>query len=386
MFSSRLPSHLTVNAVSQRVAERRRRGEPLIDLTVSNPTQVGLVYPPDLLAPLADPRGVIYAPEPLGVMSARQAVAESLQTPAVTPMADRVVLTASSSESYAVLFKLLCDAGDDVLIPVPSYPLFELLTNLDNVTARTYRFDNHGVWSIDRESVIRASSARTRAILVVSPNNPTGSMLRTDDREWLIRIAAERGWAVISDEVFADYPLEPRSDATSMLGEAGALTFVLGGLSKSAGLPQAKLGWIVVDGPETEVGTALERLELICDTYLSVSTPVQLALPALIERGRDVRRQIRERVAINYTMLKTLVNSHPSVRVCPVEGGWSAVVQVPATTDEESLVLRLIEEAGVLVQPGYFFDFDFGVHLVVSLLTESLPFEKGVTRMLEVAR
>jgi len=383
VFSSRLPARLSANAFSQAVADLRRRGVPLIDLTVTNPTRVGLAYPPDLLISLAGAGALSYDPAPFGLSSAREAVAGAMSSPSVRVDADRVVLTASTSEAYGLLFKLLCDPGDSVLIPQPSYPLFELLTRLDAVEATPYRLEEHGAWSIDRESVIAACDVRTRAVLVVSPNNPTGSMLRRDDHEWLVAFARERDLALISDEVFADFPVTPRPDASSLLGEARVLTFTLGGLSKSAGLPQVKLGWIVVSGPGDEVAQALERLEVICDTYLSVSTPVQVAAPRLIADSAPVREAIRLRVQRNYRALRDAAAAYPAVRVVPPEGGWSAMIQVPETIGEEALVLRLLHDAHVVVHPGYFFDCHQGAHIVVSLLPEPDLFAAGIRSALE---
>jgi aspartate/methionine/tyrosine aminotransferase len=354
----------------------------LIDLTETNPTVVGLSYPPDVLAPLADAAGRRYAPDPFGLASAREAVARDYARTGATVRADQIVLTASTSEAYALLFKLLCNPGDEVLVPQPSYPLFESLTALEAVRAQPYRLDAHGYWSIDRQSLQAALTDRTRAILVVSPNNPTGSMLRRDDLYWLGALAAERHIALISDEVFADYPLRPMGFASSCLGESRALTFTLGGLSKSAGLPQVKLGWMVVSGPAHAAAQALERLSIIGDAYLSVSTPVQVAAAALIASGARIRAQIQARLEANLSYLERLVAAHPSVSLLPPEGGWSAVLRVPATQSEESLVLSLLNDHHVIVHPGFFFDFPNEAYLVVSLLPETVEFEEGIRQVL----
>lgn len=382
MFSSRLPRHLSANAFSAAIAALREKGVALRDLTVTNPTRVGLTGSAATLEALSDVAGLSYDPAPFGMASAREAVAVEMSSSAVAVDPSRVVLTASTSEAYSLLFKLLCDAGDLVLTPEPSYPLFELLTRLDGVVSAPYQLEHHGVWSIDRDSLMTAAANRARAILIVSPNNPTGSMLRAADREWLVAFARERGLALISDEVFSGYAIEPRPDASSLLGENRVLTFTLGGLSKSAGLPQVKLGWIVVSGPAGEVAEALQRLEVICDTYLSVSTPVQVAAASLIAHGSDIRRQILERLQTNYRALTIACAGHPAVRLLSVEGGWCAVIQVPSTIGEEALVIRLLQEAHVLVHPGYFFDFHTGTHLVLSLLTEPGSFAAGVAAVL----
>jgi aspartate/methionine/tyrosine aminotransferase len=288
--------------------------------------------------------------------------------PDVVIAPSQVVLTASTSEAYALLFKLICDAGDRVLVPQPSYPLFELLTRLDNVEACPYRLEYHGAWSVDRGGLERACGATTRAVLVVSPNNPTGSMIRAADLDWLTALCASRGVALIADEVFADYPLRPRPDARRVIGDRRALTFSLGGLSKSAGPPHLKLGWMVVSGPDDQVAAALGRLELICDTYLSVSTPVQVAAPRLIDSGKAVHAAILARVTRNLRSLEDHLTSAPPVALLEPEGGWSALLRVPRRTSEEDLVLRLLDEANVIVHPGYFFDFAEEAFLVVSLL------------------
>jgi aspartate/methionine/tyrosine aminotransferase len=385
VFSSRLPPLLDTNRFSAAIAALRGQGVALTDLTTSNPTKVGLTYPPDLLGPLADPGALSYEPAPFGLLPARQAVADEMSTPDLCVGPGQIVLTASTSEAYSLLFKLLCDPGDEVLTPEPSYPLFGLLTQLDGVSALPYRLEHHGVWSIDRDGMRHACTPRTRVVLVVSPNNPTGSMLRHDDREWLVGFARERRLALISDEVFSGYPITPRADASSLLGEDRVLTFTLGGLSKSVGLPQVKLGWIVVSGPAGDVTDALQRLEIICDTYLSVSTPVQCAAARLLADGVIVRDHIRARVLENYQTLLTLCAPHPAVRVLAPEGGWCAVIQVPSTIGEEALVMRILQESQVVVHPGYFFDFHAGAHLVVSLLPDPAVFATGLRHVLEIA-
>jgi aspartate/methionine/tyrosine aminotransferase len=310
------------------------------------------------------------------------AVAQSLLPRSVEP--DQLVLTASTSDAYGLIFKLLADPGDNVLVPQPSYPLFESLTRLDGVRAAPYQLEWHGQWSIDRDSLTAAVTSSTRAVLVVSPNNPTGSMLRLADRDWLVDLAGRRALALIADEVFADYRLAPRPDATSLLGEDRALTFVLGGLSKSAGLPQMKLAWIAVSGPAPTTGDALTRLAVIADTYLSVATPVQLAASDLIEAGRGIRRAIQARLDENLATLVRTLRPWPSLALLAPEGGWSAVVRVPAILPEEALVLRLIEQAAVRVHPGYFFDFPSEAFVVLSLLPPPDVFGEGLRRAVPI--
>ena len=382
MVSSRLPSTLDTNALARLIQARRRSGSPIVDLTESNPTRAGFSYPDDLLAPLADARALEYDPQPLGLWAARAAVAAEFRRRGIVVSADRVALTASTSEAYALLFKLLCDSGDDVLVPHPSYPLFEHLTRLESVSAIPYALEYHGAWRIDPESVRRAITNRTRAILVVSPNNPTGSLLHKDDLVQLVEIAAAKNIALIGDEVFADYRLDPAPHATHILADAGVLAFSLGGLSKSAGLPQVKLGWIGFGGPSDRVDEVLAAYEIVADTYLSVSTPVQAAAADLIERGADIRAQILERVKKNLDGLRTAAAAAPAVSVLPVEGGWSAVIQVPRVMTEEAFVLDLLEHDGLLVHPGYFFDFSREAFVVVSLLVAPAVFDRGIAGVL----
>ena len=383
MFASRLPPQLEPNRLSRALGSARRSGTRLLDLTASNPTAVGIPYPPAVRSALSDPRAATYDPDPRGRRDARQAVAATWDAGGASIDPDRILLTASTSEAYSFLFKLLCDPGDAVLVPQPSYPLFDLLTMLDAVASQPYRLDYHGAWSIDRASLEAACTERTRAVLVVSPNNPTGSMLRADDRTWLRAFCAARDLAIVADEVFAEYPLEPRADACRAIGAtpAEALTFALGGLSKSVGLPQLKLAWIVADGPEQLVTSALDRLDVIADSYLSVSTPVQVAAPAVLDAGREVRAAIAERIRRNLDRLKTIAREVPAVTVLDPEGGWSAVLRVPAVASEESIALHLIEDQGVVVHPGYFFDFHAEAFLVISLLTDPATFDAGVERV-----
>jgi hypothetical protein len=385
MKSSRLPRSLEPNALARAVDAKRRCGVPIADLTESNPTRVGLTYPDGLLEPLADARALDYDPQPLGLWAARAAVAADFRRRGIVISADRVALTASTSEAYALLFKLLCDAGDEVLVPHPSYPLFEHLTRLECVTAVPYSLEYHGSWRIDIDSVRQAASDRVRAILIVSPNNPTGSFLHREDLAALADIAAANGWPLVGDEVFADYVLDPAPAATDVLAAGDVLAFSLGGLSKSAGLPQLKLGWIGVGGPEAKVDEALAAYEIIADAYLSVSVPVQAAAPDLIARGAAIRSQIAARVRRNLEALRAQADAYPPVGVLPVEGGWSAVLQVPAVRSEESLVLDLIDRDDVLVHPGYFFDFPREAFIIISLLVEPARFDHAIARVLKRA-
>jgi len=384
MFSSRVPAQLTPNRIAIAVQRARADGRPLIDLTATNPTTVGIAYPDDMLRALGSGEALVYAPEAFGLATARAAVSGDYARRGVAVERERIVLTASTSEAYSILFKLLCaPGGDGVLVPTPSYPLFDHLTALDGVTPVPYPLEYHGRWTVDGDALDARWTSHVRAVLAVSPNNPTGSILTDSERHGLAERCAARDTALILDEVFADYPLETAVPRAESPGDA--LTFRLGGLSKSAGLPQVKLGWIAVEGPDLLVRAALDRLELICDTYLSVSTPVQAAAPQLLSDGAIVRDRILERLRVNYAALRTTAAAFPSIEALHCDAGWSAVLRVPATRTEEDLVLELLEMDSVLVHPGFFFDFDREAFLVVSLLAEPPIFLEAARRIMERA-
>ena len=378
MFSSRVRHASGRNELAAALDGRRAACLPIIDLTLSNPTRAGIAYPPGLLAPMARDCSLRYDPEPFGMLPAREAVCVDLARRGVSVSPTRTVLTASTSEAYSLLFKLLCDPGDVVLAPRPSYPLVEHLTDFEGISLEHYRLEFHGRWEVDVEDLRRkAGSGRVRAIIMISPNNPTGSMVTDRELDAMAAIAVEHDLALISDEVFADYPLAD-SQPVSALRQDQALTFCLGGLSKSVGLPQLKLGWVAAGGPGPLVADALDRLETICDAYLSVSTPVQAAAAELLSAGTVVRAQIQARVRQNYRELRMLASANRACSVLPSEAGWYAVVQVPATHSEDTIVLDLLESTGVLVHPGYFFDFEREAFIIVSLLQEPQVFTAAV--------
>lgn len=381
VVSRRVSSDADSNALSRAVALLRTEGGVLADLTESNPTRVGIAYPDDLLASLSDPASLRYDPSPFGLASARRAVAEDHRRRGVTIDPAHVVLTASTSEAYSWLFKLLCDPGDGVLVPQPSYPLFEHLTMFEGVRAHAYSTEYHGQWVVDIESMASAPPD-VRALLVVSPNNPTGSFLSTDEFEHVTRLCRQRHWALIVDEVFADYPLDAERPMTDLAARSEVLCFSLAGLSKTIGLPQAKLGWCIAGGPAAERDSALAVLEVIADTYLSVGTPVQMAAPTLLAAGAPIRASIRDRTRRNLSTLRALAAGCPATEVLRVGGGWSAILRVPSTRSEEELVLELLHEERILVHPGYFFDFPRESYLVISLLPPEGPFAEAVTRLL----
>ncbi len=379
MFSSRLKWDSHPSPIAALLAEKRKSGQAVLDLTESNPTHAGLRYPEDeILAALSDARALDYQPNPRGLESARQAVSNYYAARGVDVPASRIILTASTSEAYSYLFKLLADPGDEILVPRPSYPLFDYLAALESVQVRQYPLRYDGGWHIDFAALEGLITPRTRAIVVVNPNNPTGSYLKRD--EWAKLQAL--GLPVLSDEVFSDFAFSPDPDRlTTLTGTASALTFSMSGLSKIAALPQLKLGWIVASGPGHEA--ALEGLEWIADTFLTVATPVQVALPRLLAASAAIRGQIQERTRANLAALRNALGAVSPCRVLEVEGGWYAILQVPRTRSEEEWVLHLLAGRDVLVQPGFFYDFESEAFLVLSLLTSPEVFEPGVRRILD---
>jgi alanine-synthesizing transaminase len=384
VFSSRLLWSQRPNRLSALLAAKREGGSEVLDLTESNPTHAGLAYPQaEILAALADASALQYHPSPRGLDSAREAVTSYYRHRGTQIQSGNVLLTASTSEAYAYLFKLLTNPGDEILAPRPSYPLFEFLAGLESVNIRQYPLRYDGVWHIDFDALEQAITPRTRGIVVVNPNNPTGSFLKRTELDALDSLAAQRGIAILSDEVFRDYAFAEDGDRVSTLaGNRRALTFSMSGLSKIAGLPQMKLGWIVASGPNREDARyqAMDALELIADTYLSVSTPVQVALPRLLALSGGILSQIRERTASNLVRLRESVHG-TAATLLRTEGGWYAVLQVPRTRTEEEWTLKLLDESNVLVQPGFFFDFESEAFLVLSLLPEPATFTEGLARL-----
>jgi aspartate/methionine/tyrosine aminotransferase len=386
VFSRRLPPSTALNAVSRRLAELQTAGAGWVDLTESNPTRAEIEYPDTLLELLADPRASVYAPHPRGLPAAREAVADDQRRRGAAVDPADVVLTASTSEAYAWIFKLLCNPGEHVLVPRPSYPLFEHLTRLEAVEAIPYELEYHRRWEIDLEGLAARVTPATRAVLLVAPNNPTGSYVTATELERLNAICDERGLALVADEVFADYRLAaPRDIVTDIAARSRVLSFTLGGLSKTAGLPQLKLGWIVVGGASAARDEALSALELIADTYLSVSTPVQVAAAGLLAHGDQIRAAILNRLQTNLARLRALAARFPAADLLACEGGWYAVIRVPSTRTEDDLVLELLDRERVLVHPGYFFDFPREAYVVVSLLPEPDAFADAAARMLHLA-
>lgn len=383
-FSSRLEIG-EENELAACLSERRAAGLPIIDLTLSNPTAAGFCADASVLLSLGDPRGTQYQPELRGLVSAREAVAAAMGD-AVAP--DRLVLTASTSEAYSLLFKLLGDPGDEVLMPQPSYPLLDHLTRLEGLVPIPYHLHYTGEWQFDHDEIRGRIGSRTRALIVVNPNNPTGNYVRREEMQALVQLCADHGVALISDEVFFSYPFngDEKLNRVSATEVDCGLCFSLGGLSKSIAMPQAKLSWIAVCGKQQACDAAMRRLDVIADTYLSVNTAVQLALPHLFEAGAVTRKAISERVRNNrHKLAAEIKRAYPECTLLTADGGWYAVVQTPAVFSEQRTALKALTDCGVWVHPGYFYDFVRESFFVLSLLLEAEVFEQGVRGLLDSA-
>ena len=383
MFASRTGWHLTPNRFSMAVRERRERNLPVLDLTESNPTHCGFAFETEaVLGALGDPLSLFYEPDPKGLLSAREAVCTYYADRGVQVDPECVFLTASTSEAYSHLFRLLANPGERILAPQPSYPLFDYLGDLSDVEIVPYPLVYHEGWQIDLHTLGQQLDPPTRAILAVHPNNPTGSFVRKHEREFLIDCCRKHGLALIADEVFADYALSEGDDrAASHAGVSEVLNFTLSGLSKIAALPQMKLAWIIANGPPDDLAEALARLEVITDTFLSVSTPVALALPKWLGMRQGIQSQVRERLLHNLEKLDSLLTPEVPLSRLHVEGGWYAVLKLPATRSDEEWAIELISREGVMVHPGHFYDFPSQGFLVVSLLPAREVFELGIRKI-----
>ncbi len=385
-YSKRLPWPFSPNSFSRLVEEKRNAGVPLLDLTVSNPTEVFADYPNEEISrAYASIKDFTYRPDPFGNEESRIHLARYYEHRGVSILPEQVALTASTSEAYSLLFKLFCDPGDDILVPAPSYPLFEYLASVESVEIARYPLLYDGNWFIDFASLQKQITSRTRAIVVVNPHNPTGSFLKGPEAGKLLEIAEQHGLPVISDEVFMDYSFGvDAARVTTLTGCDSALTFSLNGLSKTAGMPQMKLSWIVLNGPNKDRETVRDRLELLLDTYLSVTTPVQRALPELLNIGEGVQQRIRHRTSQNLKAMDALLEHSPARRL-HCEGGWSAILKLPEILSEEEWIGRLIREQNVVAQPGYFFDMASEPYIVVSLITPEDEFAEGIRRVRNLA-
>jgi alanine-synthesizing transaminase len=382
MFADRTNWNLTPNRLSEALARHRAQQKPLIDLTASNPTACGFQYHSrSILEALANPAALSYDPNPQGLLSARGAVADYYRDRHVDLPVSSILLTTSTSEAYSFLFRTLCNPGDELLIPAPSYPLFDFLSEIQDVKLLPYLLlYDHG-WQIDFHTLEKAITPRTRGVIVVHPNNPTGHFTKPAELARLNALCRVREMALIADEVFLDFAFAEDSPA-SFAANQGALTFTLSGLSKISGLPQMKVAWLVASGPDPAKARALERLEIIADTYLSMNTPLQLAMPALFDQRHSFQRQFMARVRHNLHELDRQLALRGSISRLRVEGGWYVVLRVPATHSDEDLAIALLEDQGVYVHPGHFYNFPADGHLIASLIAPEHEFAEGLKRLL----
>ncbi|HUK74032.1 MAG TPA: pyridoxal phosphate-dependent aminotransferase [Candidatus Bathyarchaeia archaeon] len=387
-FARRTAWDLTTNRYTQALETHRRAGKELLDLTASNPTTVGLRYREDaLLAALANREALRYEPQPRGLRCAREAVVAYYAERGTRLSPDDLILTTSTSEAYSFVFRLLCDPGDAVLVPTPSYPLFDFLAGIQDVKLVPYELIYDHGWQLEPGSLSAAvdrahtEGTQPRAVLVVHPNNPTGSYVDERELQLLNDVCVENNMAIIADEVFLDYSLAGHTPLTFASNDA-ALTFTLSGLSKISALPQMKVAWIAVGGPPALQRDTLARLEVIADTYLSLSAPAQLALPAMLDERHNIQPQLMARVRENLASLDKQLAHQQACRRPELEGGWYGVLRVPATASDEDLAIALLERTGALVQPGHFYDFTSNGYLVLSLITEPGIFREGVRRLL----
>jgi hypothetical protein len=384
MFASRTGWSLTPNRLSEIVRQRRERGLPLLDLTESNPTRCGFtIDAEEILAALHNPRALTYEPDPRGLLMAREAVAQYYAERGVEINPDQIFLTTSTSEAYSFVFRLLADPGDSILAPQPSYPLFDFLGGLNDVEVRPYPLLYDEGWQADLEALRSRWESRTRAVLVVHPNNPTGSYVKKGELLRLVELSCRSQAAVIADEVFADYAFAADPDRVISHAQASdALTFTLSGLSKISALPQMKLAWIVVNGPRELRIDAQARLEVIADTYLSVSAPAALATPRWLAYRHEIQPQILERVKANLRKLDELLTRGLPLSSLNVEGGWYTILRVPSTRSDEDWAVELLTREGVMVHPGHFYDFPSEGFLVLSLLPAPAIFAEALRRVI----
>jgi aspartate/methionine/tyrosine aminotransferase len=382
MFAERTNWNLAGNRLSEALARHRAGGKRLYDLTASNPTECGFDYETEtILEALRNPAALRYEPNPKGLEVARLAVTEYYSARGAAVSAEDIVLTTSTSEAYSFVFRLLCNPGDELLIPAPSYPLFGFLADIQDVKLVRYPLVYDHGWQIDFHSLQQAITPRTRGVIVVNPNNPTGHFVKEKELAKLNELCAARGMALIADEVFLDFALGDGRLVT-LAGNAGALTFAMSGLSKIAGLSQMKMAWVIASGPGELKRQALERLEVIADTYLSPNAPVQLATPAFLQQRHGFQKQVMERMRKNLAELDRQLAGQKTCSRLEVEGGWYAVLRAPATGSDEDLAIELLTKDDVYVHPGHFFDFGAEGHLVVSLLAREEEFAKGIGRVL----
>ena len=384
MFAERTNWNLKSNHLSEALAQHRAANKLLLDLTVSNPTECGFLYDRgSILQALANPASLSYNPEPKGMLSAREGIAEYYSAHGIAIPPENVILTTSTSEAYSFTFRILCSPGDQVLIPEPSYPLCSFLADIHDVKLVSYPLLYDHAWQIDFHALQQAVTPRTRGIIVVNPNNPTGHFCKADEIQKLNEVCSSSRIAIIADEVFLDFHLETKRPP-SFAANNTSLTFTMSGLSKIAGLPQMKAAWLLTSGPEELKAPALSRLEVIADTFLSTNTPIQLAIPRFLELRHGFQNQLMARIRRNLAKLDAQLAAQSSCSRLEVEGGWYTVLRVPVTRPDEDLAVELLNTQGIYVHPGHFYDFPADGYLIVSLITPAESFDEGIRRLLSV--
>ena len=382
MFADRTNWNLKANPLSEALARHRSSGKPLLDLTISNPTECGFEYDSRaILQALTNPASLAYDPDPRGLVSARQAVAAYYAARGGDVPADNIVLTTSTSEAYSFVFRTICNPGDEILIPEPSYPLFAFLADIQDVKLARYPLDYDYGWQINFHALQQGITTRTRGVIVVHPNNPTGHFTKPHELEKLNEICVTRNLAILADEVFLDFALQGNAPF-SFAQNSAALTFTVSGLSKISGLPQMKAAWLAASGPGQLKSQALARLEIIADTYLSMNAPVQRAIPMFFEQRHPFQKQLLERVRKNLAELDRRLAEQKSCARLVVEAGWYAMLRVPATRSDEDLAIELLAQKNIYVHPGHFYDFPSEGFLIVSLITREEEFAAGVKLLL----
>jgi alanine-synthesizing transaminase len=381
LFADRTSWNLKPNRLAEALERRKSSGRKLLDLSASNPTECGFKYDaPAIMRSLCTPASLQYHPDPRGLKSARQAVSDYYAARGESISIDDLLLTSSTSEAYSFVFRLLCNPGDEFLIPTPSYPLFDFLADINDVKLVRYAlFYDHG-WHIDLHALKQSITPRTRGIILVHPNNPTGHFTKPEETAQLNEICSAHQMAIVADEVFLDFSLGTRQK--SFASNSTALTFTMSGISKVSGLPQMKFAWLAVNGPEEMKREALTRLEMIADTYLSLNAPIQLASPILLQQRGPFQKQLMDRVRKNLAHLDTQLAQAKKVTRLEVEGGWYAVLRIPATRSDEEFAIDLLEKYDVYLHPGHFYDFSGDRYLVVSLITPEQDFSEGLRRVL----
>jgi alanine-synthesizing transaminase len=382
-FSNRTRWDLTPNPLSRLLDEKRHEGVTIINLTESNPTACGFEYPKkEILEAFSSEKIMEYHPHPKGVLACREIIADYYKSLNIPANPENIFLTASSSEAYAWIFRLLANPGDRILVPSPSYPLFDFLAQLNDIEIEYYPLEYDETWKIDFGTLSNKISPKTKAILLVHPNNPTGSYVSEEERVKLNQIASRNNLALVSDEVFFDYVFDHgQSSFSSFAGNKEVLTFALNGISKMLALPQMKLGWMVVDGPESLRKAAVEKMEIIADTYLSVNTPIQTAFPEIMKLKTGIQKQILARLNQNKKTLFEIIQNHPSCEYLKSEGGWYALLKVPKIRTDDEWTLTFLKHDDVLIHPGHFYNFDQEGYLVISLLGKNDDLDSGLNKI-----